>query len=78
MAIADIQYLMNTNSENTANLKIAEGWTLLLLEPVIEDGEHFVRYHLGRTTPMVAQLQASGSLGAVQMITRDGLDRDCE
>ena len=47
MALEDTKKLTQTNSENTANSLIAEGWTLLLLEPVLSEGEHFVRYHLG-------------------------------
>lgn len=47
MAIEDTKRLKSTNSENTANELIAQGWTLLLVEPVVSDGEHYARYHLG-------------------------------
>jgi hypothetical protein len=47
MTVEETTKLTSTNEENRANQLITEGWTLLLLQPIISDGDHFVRYHLG-------------------------------
>lgn len=47
MAIEETKRLKSTNSESEANTAIAQGWTLLQLQPMSEGNDQWIRYHLG-------------------------------
>jgi len=47
MAIEDTKRLKSTNSESEANAALAQGWTLLQVQPMSEGNDQWTRYHLG-------------------------------
>lgn len=46
MALEETRKLSTSNNQEIANRMIAAGWTLVLLQPVEEEGRCWVVYHL--------------------------------